>query len=300
MATAVCDDVAAGTVTATGRLRARTKRGGTAMWGYAGVWPGEFNTWQGDRVLNEVRFLVDHGFESGHIGLAALDDPARCDEIAQLVADHDLKLSVGLHLKWFTDDLDTLRRQSDAFLEKLRRYADLLRTPIVTTGAGIHRFAREPSLDERLEKLAKAFAPIAQACHEMGRPFGIENHGDYYVEDLVRLCRSTPHMGIFLDTGNTYLIGEKSVPACREAAPYTIGTHFKDHFVHPDPGTLTFVIGGAALGEGDVGLAEVYRALLDHAPGDLVLQWEMVPPKGMSAYECLERSWKFVRSLPKE
>ena len=161
MTTAVCADPAVETVLAEGRLRARTKRGRTAIWGYAGVWPGEFNTWQGDRVLNEVRFLVDHGFESGHIGLNALDDPARCDEIAQLVADHDLKLSVGLHLKWFADDLDTLHRQSDAFLEKLRRYAGLLRTPIVTTGAGIHRFVRDPSLDARLEKLSKAFAPIA-------------------------------------------------------------------------------------------------------------------------------------------
>ncbi|MBD3244356.1 MAG: TIM barrel protein, partial [Chitinivibrionales bacterium] len=126
----------------------------------------------------------------------------------------------------------------------------------------------------------------------------IENHGDYYCSDLVRLCKETPHLGIFFDTGNTYLVGEQSLPACREAAPYVIGTHFKDHIVYPDPSELKFVITGAALGEGHVGLAEMYRILLDEAPGDLVLQWEMVPPKTMDAYECLKRSWAFIKSLP--
>jgi len=96
------------------------------------------------------------------------------------------------------------------------------------------------------------------------------------------------------------LIGEKSVPACREAAPYVIGTHFKDHYVHPDPKTLTFVIKGAPLGEGHVGLREIYEILCAHAPQPekIVMHWEMVPPKEMDGYECLKRSWAFVRSLP--
>lgn len=280
--------------------RARTKKGGSVIWGYAGVWPGEFNCWKGDQLLNQLRFLGEHGFESGHIGLKEMVDPARRDQIAGIVAENDLKMSVGVHMDWFKADLDTLKRKTDEFLNDLRTYGDLLRTPIVTTGAGIHRFIRSPSLDERLERLSKVFAPIAAACHAMGRPFGIENHGDYYIEDLVCLCKMTPHMGIFLDTGNTYLIGEKSVPGCIEAAPYTIGTHFKDHFVTPNPGTLMFEIDGAALGEGDVGLDKVYRALLDKAPGNLVLQWEMVPQKGTNALDCLERSWTFVKSLPRE
>jgi hypothetical protein len=60
------------------------------------------------------------------------------------------------------------------------------------------------------------------------------------------------------------------------------------------------VIKGAPLGEGDVGLREIYLALIEQAPNPkkLVLQWEMVPPKEMDPFECLERSWTFVRSLP--
>ena len=273
------------------------------IWGYAGVFPGEFKVWDGDRTMNGLRFMVDHGFESTGIGLSEMKDPARRDLIGRFARDHDLKLTVGLHLDFFDPDLDSVRRGSDEFLKDLERYGDLLRVPIVTTGVGrYHRFMKSPSLEEQLDRLVEVFTPVARACHEMGRPLGIENHGDYFCSDLVGLCERIPHMGIFLDTGNTFLIGEKSVPACREAAPYTIGTHFKDHFVHPDAKALHFVIEGAPLGEGDVGLAQIYRDLLDNAPNPdkLVMQWEMVPPKDMDPWVCLERSWEFVRGLPKE
>ena len=271
------------------------------LWGYAGVFPGEFEIWKGDQLMNQLNFMVKHGFKSTHISLSVMKDPARRDQVAQFVAEHDLQLTVGYHANFFKDDRDTVKRQTDEFLADVQRYGNLLRMPIITTSAGgMHRFMETPSLAQQLDRLVEVFTPVAKACHEMGRPLGIENHGDYYCSDLVELCKRTPHMHIFLDTGNTYLIGEKSVPACREAAPYTIGTHFKDHFVHPDPSALTFVIGGAPLGEGHVGLREVYAALLQYAPNpkQLVLQWEMVPPKGMDANECLERSWKFIRSLP--
>lgn len=276
------------------------------IWGYAGVWPGEFRVWDGDVTMNRLRFIVQHGFRSTNIDLGELADPARRDEIAGLVAEHDLALTPHLGPKgaaggYFDSDIDAVRRGIDASLEQVRRYGDLVRAPIVTTCVGAyHRFMASPSLAEQLDRLADVLAPAAAACREMGRPLGIENHGDYYCSDLVELCRRAPGMGIFLDTGNTYLIGEQSVPACRAAAAHTIGTHFKDHLVSPDPQTLTFVIEGAVLGEGHVGLREIYQALLDGAPdpGRLVMQWEMVPPKDMDPFECLERSWAFIRSLP--
>ncbi|MCW8133684.1 MAG: sugar phosphate isomerase/epimerase [Planctomycetota bacterium] len=271
------------------------------LWGYAGVFPGAFNVWKGDPVMNKLRFAAEHGFKSTALGLGEMKDPARRDQIAQFVADHDLRISTGAHLKWLSDDFETLRRGVEDFIQDLEAYGPLLRTPIVTTGAGAyHRFMRAPSLAEQLDRLAEIFTPLARACHQMGRPFGIENHGDYYCSDLVELCKRVPHLGIFLDTGNTYLIGEQSVAACKLAAPYTIGTHFKDHVVHPDPKTLTFVIEGAPLGEGDVGLREIYLDLIQRAPNPrgLVLQWEMVPPKTMDPFECLERSWSFVKTLP--
>jgi sugar phosphate isomerase/epimerase len=270
------------------------------IWGFAGVWPAEFGIYDGDRTMNKLRFVVEHGFSATQVGLREMQEPERREQIASFVEAHDLHLVPHFRVDYFSDDRDEVRRQSDAFLRDLEEYAPLLRAPIVTTAVGpYHRFMDEPSLEAQMDWLHDVLGPVAVACHEMGVPLGIENHGDYYCSDLAELCERTPHLGIFLDTGNTYLIGEQSVPACRAAAPYTVGTHFKDHYVHPDPRELKFVIEGAALGEGHVGLARVYRGLLEHAPdpNGLVMLWEMVSPRDMDPFECLERSWRFVRSL---
>jgi sugar phosphate isomerase/epimerase len=152
-----------------------------------------------------------------------------------------------------------------------------------------------------MERLATVLPPLAEGCHRLGLPFGIENHGDYYCSDLVGLCEQVPHLGIFLDTGNTYLIGEAPLPAFRAAAPYVVGAHFKDHHVRPCPDArpLHFEVAPAVLGEGDVGLRECYEILLREAPRphDLVMEMELIPPQGMPPLEAFERSLAFVRSL---
>jgi sugar phosphate isomerase/epimerase len=110
----------------------------------------------------------------------------------------------------------------------------------------------------------------------------IEDHGDFYCSDLVKLCKQTPHLYIFLDTGNTYLIGEQPIPAFEAAAPYTIGTHFKDHTVRPNPDILHFEVSCCALGDGDVPLRECYKILMEKAPHPekLAMMFEMFPAKG--------------------
>jgi sugar phosphate isomerase/epimerase len=209
----------------------------------------------------------------------------------------------GIHFDFLDPDHDAIMRKTDEAIRAVGEYHELLRAPIVTTAvAQYHRFLREPSLQEQLDRLPSVLAPIAYACHEFGCPLGIENHGDYYATDLVELCRRTPFLAIFLDTGNTYLIGEQSLPAIRAAAPLTIGTHFKDHRVWPEKQTfpLRFEIGGAVLGEGDVGLREAYDILLASAPDPaaLVMMIEMVAPQPGDAQECLRKSLDFIRSLP--
>jgi len=118
----------------------------------------------------------------------------------------------------------------------------------------------------------------------------------------VTLCERTPDLGIFLDTGNTYLIGEQPIPAFEAAAPYTVGTHFKDHYVCPklDARPLHFEVAGSPLGDGDVPLRACYDLLLAQAPHPeaLVMEIEMIRPDDMDAMTCFERSLAFIRSLP--
>jgi sugar phosphate isomerase/epimerase len=255
--------------------------------------------------MSRLSFLAQHGLRAAHVALhevASMTDAQR-DELGEVLTDGDLHLVPSVWFDYLDADPDALRRNTDEAIAQLQQHAALLRAPIITTGVGrYHRFMRKPSFAEQMDRLPAALAPLARACHELGRPLGIENHGDYYCEDLVALCGQVPHLRIFLDTGNTYLIGEQSLPAIRAAAPLTIGTHFKDHHVYPvkDTFPLQFAIGGAVLGEGDVGLAEAYRILLERAPdpADLAMLIEMIPPQDMDPFQCLERSLAFVHALP--
>jgi len=272
------------------------------IWGYAGVWAKDYGVWdQEDRTMARLEFVVKHGFKSTWFPLQEMRDPKRRDQIAAFVAEHGLRLTVHPYTRWFQDDQDAIQRKTDEFARDLENYKDLLRVPIVTMAAGqVHRFMDHPCLEEQMDHLGTVLTPVAEACHEIGCPLGIENHGDYYCSDLAQLCQRVRHLGIFLDTGNTYLIGEKPIPAAREAAPYVIGTHFKDHKVYPDVGALHFVLEGASLGHGHVGLAEIYQILRDGAPhpDDLVMHWELVPPHAENALDSLNKSWEFIRSLP--
>ena len=111
-------------------------------------------------------------------------------------------------------------------------------------------------------------------------------------------------MYLFLDTGNTYLLGEKPLPAFYEAAPYTVGSHFKDQRVKPVPNpeagrSLYFEVGNSDLGGGNVMLRECWDILRKHAPfpNHLTMLFEMFPPPGMDVMTCLENSIAFVKSL---
>jgi len=275
-------------------------------WGYALVWAEQFLTRDKDPLMAKLKFLDHYGLTTTGVGVTELDrlSAAQRDAVRGYLADHDLALHFIVGAGWLNPDRAAMLRDTDAQLAKLERYAPLARCPLVTTGGGsVHRFTREPSLARQMDLLTEALVPVAARCHDLGIPFGIENHGDYYCSDLVGLCRRVPHLGIFLDTGNTYLIGEAPLPAFREAAPFVVGTHFKDHVVAPRPEArpLHFEVGPSVIGDGDVPLREAYDLLLAHAsrPQDLVMEIEFIPPSfgGNDPVVAFERSLAFVRSL---
>ena len=278
------------------------------IFGLAGPWYGHYLGRDGvfpdndeDKLWKQLAFLCDFGLKSTGMrpeSWLALR-PAFREEMAALLVERDLHLNAHFGLPYFTAAPDELRERSEAFLADLRAE---MRCLMVSGCAGsVHRFMREPSLSEQLDRLAAGVAPIVAGCRELGLPVGIENHGDYYCADLVELCERVPGLGIFLDTGNTYLIGERPVPAYEVAAPYVMGGHFKDHHVHPDLSTLHFVLGGAALGEGDAELRSCWEILRRHTPrlDDVCMEIEMVWDQERYAdpIACLEASLTFVRSL---
>jgi sugar phosphate isomerase/epimerase len=273
-------------------------------WGYALIWAESFLELDADPLMARLKFLAAHGLASTGTDLesiAVMPDAAR-DRLGQYLDDHDLALTPVLHTPYFDADPGRVDRVIADQLALLERWHRLLRSPLVTTSVGpYHRFMREPSLDHQLDCLAQRLPAYATACHDLGIPFGIENHGDYYLSDLAGLCQQVPHLGIFLDTGNPYLIGEAPLPAFEAAAPYAVGTHFKDHHVRPCPDArpLHFEVAPAVLGEGDVPLRECYRLLQERNPNpdQLVMQIELIFPADRPPLQSLEQSLAFVRSL---
>lgn len=274
------------------------------LWGYALIWPGSFLERDPNPLLAKLKFLVHHGLRTTGVDLAEVERLSDRDRawLGQFVADHELSLTATVHLPYFDPEPDVARRAVDAVLARLDTHRALLGTRLVTTSGGSHhRFSAELPLPAQLDRLAAGLTPFAAGCHGFGLALGIENHGDYYCCDLVELCGRVPHLGIFLDTGNTYLIGEAPLPAFEMAAPFVVGGHFKDQRVRPCPEArpLHFEVAPAVLGEGDVPLRACYRLLLERAPrpADLVMEIEFIPPGDRPMLLALEQSLAFVRSL---
>jgi 3-oxoisoapionate decarboxylase len=78
------------------------------------------------------------------------------------------------------------------------------------------------------EGLAK-YAPMAEA---EGCRLAIENHQDFGSEELADFCREFgPAMGITIDTGNTFPVGEAPLDFVRRVAPFVQHVHLKDYRV---------------------------------------------------------------------
>lgn len=270
-------------------------------WGFAGVYPGELGVYQGDVPLNKLDFVARHGFSVAPVALKELMDTARLEQFVGKIEEHGLRTTTGLGVRVFERPLEEVRAEVDERLALIGAAKDRLRLLQVHFCVGpYHRFQRDPSLAAQLGRLREVFEYTVPRLADLGLPLGIENHGDYYLSDLIPLCEQVPGLGILMDTGNCFLIGERPVEACRAAAPFTIGTHFKDHRVAPRlQGGLAFEIGGAALGDGDVGLEEIFADLmrLHPDPENLVLEIEWVPNKEEAAFESLDRSKRFLEKL---
>ncbi|MGF1483342.1 MAG: TIM barrel protein [Opitutales bacterium] len=274
-------------------------------WGYAGVWPGDYLKLDKDPFWARLKFLQKYGLESTGTSFSALEKmhSAKREAVGQFLIDNNIFLSPhGRPGDYFADTRDELLRGVEKLLEQAEKWKDFCRSPLFVTVAGpYHRFMEAPSLDFQMERLRTVLTPLAAGLHSLDMNIGIENHADYYVSDLAALCQEVPHLGIFFDTGNCFLTGERPELAYEVGAPFTVGTHFKDHVVRPVPEArpLHFEVGPVALGAGHANLELAYRIFAEKAPDPdrLVMEIELIPPSDVDTLETLDKSLAFIRSL---
>jgi len=277
-------------------------------WGLALAWYGDYTAGGNENPHTaKMDFLAQYGMKAYGNSPREIDAmaPAERDRLFQELSDRDMHVILHANINHVDGPYEDMDRHSEAQIKLLEKYVKPCRSDIVTCCASNHRYDKKWPWDERIGRFAKALAPMAQACHEMGSPFSIENHADYFVSDLLKIMRETPRLYIFLDTANALHIGEQPVGACKDAAPYVTGTHFKDHaMVRGEKPPLHYEIRGCALGDGAAELERQYKIIFDKSPfrDKLVMLFELFAPedKSLKPLECFEKSVAFVRGLQDE
>lgn len=269
-------------------------------WGMAGVFPGELGLWKGRQWRNQRVFVAERGFHGANASAGDLEDEDRREELGGITGAEGWAWFITYELDLEADPESERKRLAEA-VDRHLALAGSLSLPVahfVVRGER-HRFEQAYPLDRQLAELARRLRPVVQSLGQAGIVPVIENHGDYYVSDLVQLAEEVPGLRLLLDTGNCALIGERLDMIPPAAYPLMAATHFKDHRLRPDRGKLSFHLTGATLGEGDVGLEAFYSRLLHYHPdpGGVRMMVEWVPDPRKAVGQCLNDSLRFLERL---
>lgn len=94
----------------------------------------------------------------------------------------------------------------------------------------------------------------------------LENHEYETSTELIEVVKKidSPWVGLLYDFGNSMMAWEDPVVACKNMAPYTFSTHFKDHIVIEDTTEKdNFFVCGVPIGKGNLPLKECLDILMD-------------------------------------
>jgi hypothetical protein len=148
-------------------------------------------------------------------------------------------------------------------------------------------------------------AAAARTAVDAGLDLAVENHQDFTSEELVALADETPGVGIVLDTGNPFAVGEDPLAFVRRAGDRIRHVHLKDYVAQFTPEGYRLI--RCAVGDGCVPFAELAAHLPDGLtasiePGALEARhirlftpgwWKGYPPREASelatALGCLQR-----------
>jgi len=267
----------------------------------AGVFPGETGVYnEGNPALNKLRFIAEHGFHGGGLSASELEQPDFLNAISDLAAQYHQSYGIHAGVDFRLDPAAEIERllAITAQIPQLRTKFPI-RSFQVVCASGIHRFLESIPIEEQIQRLTEILTPVALALKGQGLRLLIENHADYYMTDLATLCAAVDNLYILFDTSNCFIVGERPDQVPNSVIPHIYGTHFKDHYLEPEPRKLRLNCRGATLGEGHCNLAPLYQRLCTEHPNpdqiDMLIEW--VPDKEKPAMQCFEDSLQFIQKL---
>lgn len=276
------------------------------QWGLVLAWYDEYTKGRGKKdYVAKINFLKEYSLKAFCISFSELDQMSEEDRnhFFNLLEENNMFVSPHCSFDNLTGTKSEIDDQIESVKQQIKKYIKSLRTPIVTATCGqSHRYDRVMSFSEKVKKFSYFFEPVAAACREEGAVLALENHADYYCSEIVEIIEETPDLFFLLDTANALHIGEQPVKAARDAAPYTVGTHFKDHYMVREDSPLHYEIRGCALGDGDAELEECYRILKENSPfGNKLIHFiELFKPEDLTAMECWHKSLHFIDELKEQ
>jgi sugar phosphate isomerase/epimerase len=120
--------------------------------------------------------------------------------------------------------------------------------------------AQWPELLANAGATLRRYAPQAAA---LGLTFAIEDHQDLGSRELIDFCaQGGPNVGICLDTGNPFAVGEEPIAFARRVAPLVRHVHLKDYNAQwTDEG---YRLVRCAIGDGAVPFPQIFAVLREH------------------------------------
>jgi sugar phosphate isomerase/epimerase len=208
-----------------------------------------------------VRIARDIGARTLELDLRWLTG-MNSDELARIADDADAAGMVIVCSTW-------LRHDPDETLDDARRIARMLRASLIRMHlAPVLEGARAAQGDHWPGIVAHARAVLtreAARARDQGLRIGIENHQDFGSEELLAFAgEAGDNVGIVLDTGNAFAVGEDPVAFTERVAHRLVHVHLKDYRAQfTDEG---FRLVRCALGEGCVPFELMARTIARLTP----------------------------------
>lgn len=91
----------------------------------------------------------------------------------------------------------------------------------------------------------------------------IENHEEETADEIIEVIQSvdSPWVGALCDNGNGMMAWEDPVVTVRKLAPYSVSSHFKDHFLIHDG--EDYRVSGCPIGKGNIDIEECFKILVE-------------------------------------
>ena len=228
---------------------------------------------QGWTPFEQLDYCKRLGLNVAHFGLESFQQFD--DEHLRAVRDHaaDLGLEVEFGIGSICESQPGFRHERGSAVEQARwglHVASVLGSPILRCLLGNAQARRMPTpLATHIANVVETCRAVRPVALNLGIKLAVETHGDLQGWEMRQLIEEAgpDYVGALLDAGNALMLHEDPMVTLEHLALYNIASHFRDTVVWPHPSGAA--VQGVAMGDGNVGIAEVaarYRELCPEVP----------------------------------